>query len=85
MGRSHSDHFFHSNDDCSAQDRPRELKLVLLELSGNEDSEYVLKFFQHVWVCVMAFGGHFGDEPDKCEHVWGTAHRESVNFRGSSD
>jgi hypothetical protein len=34
-----------SKDDCSAQKRPRELKLVSLELSENEDSEYVCKIF----------------------------------------
>jgi hypothetical protein len=33
------------NDYCSAQNRPRELKLVSLEVHGNEDSENVFKFF----------------------------------------
>jgi hypothetical protein len=32
-----------SNDDSSAQNRPRELKVMSLEPSGNEDSEYALK------------------------------------------
>jgi hypothetical protein len=32
-----------SNGDCSAQDRPRELKLVSLEPPGNFDSEFVFK------------------------------------------
>jgi hypothetical protein len=36
------------NDDCSAQNKPRELKLVSLELSRNEDSEYVFKYFYPV-------------------------------------
>ncbi len=30
---------------CSAQNKPRELKLAQLELSGNEDSEYVFKIY----------------------------------------
>jgi hypothetical protein len=35
-----------SNIDCSAQDRLREMKLVSLELPGNEDSKYMsLKLF----------------------------------------
>ncbi len=33
------------NDDCLAEDRPRELKLVSLEWLGNEDSGYVFKNF----------------------------------------
>jgi hypothetical protein len=37
-----------STDNCSAQNRSRELKLVSLEPPGNEDSEYVLKIFYHV-------------------------------------
>ncbi len=32
-----------SNARCSAEDRPRELKLVSSELSGNENCEYVFK------------------------------------------
>jgi hypothetical protein len=32
-GRNRSEHFFTLNDDCSAQDRPRDPKLVSLELS----------------------------------------------------
>jgi hypothetical protein len=35
-----ANHFRVLNIDCSAQNSPRELKLVLLELSGNEDSLY---------------------------------------------
>jgi hypothetical protein len=31
-------HFLDINDDCSAQDRRRELKLVSLKLPGDEDS-----------------------------------------------
>ncbi len=34
------------NGDCSALDSPRELKLMLIEQSDNEDSEYVLKVCQ---------------------------------------
>ncbi len=37
--------FFTLNDDCSTQDRPRDLTLVSLEPSGNRDSEYVFKIF----------------------------------------
>jgi hypothetical protein len=33
--------FFTLNDDFSAQDRPRELKLVSLKSSVDKDSEYV--------------------------------------------
>ncbi len=33
------------NDDFSAQDKPRELKLVSLELPGNEDFEDVFKVY----------------------------------------
>jgi hypothetical protein len=33
------------NDYFSALDRPRELNLISLELSRNEDSEYVFKVF----------------------------------------
>jgi hypothetical protein len=36
-----------SNHDCTAQKSPRELKLLPLELPGNEDFEY-LKFFKHI-------------------------------------
>jgi hypothetical protein len=36
---------FTLNDDCSASDRPRDLKMVSLEPSGNEDSEYVFSTF----------------------------------------
>jgi hypothetical protein len=32
--------FFTVNDDCSPKDWPRDLKLVSLEPTGNEDSEY---------------------------------------------
>jgi hypothetical protein len=38
------------NRDCLAQDRPRELKLVSLELSEKEDSEYVIKI---VFLCLQ--------------------------------
>jgi hypothetical protein len=34
-----------SNDDFSAQNSPRDMKLVLLELPVNEDSEYAFKIF----------------------------------------
>jgi hypothetical protein len=37
--------FLAFNDDCSAQDRPRELKMISLRLPGNEDLEYSLKIF----------------------------------------
>jgi hypothetical protein len=40
--------FDNSNGDCLAQDRPRELKLVSLEPSVNEKSEYLIKIFYHV-------------------------------------
>jgi hypothetical protein len=33
------------NNDCLAQDRPGELKLLSLEPSGNEDSENVFTIF----------------------------------------
>jgi hypothetical protein len=37
--------FAPSNDDCSAQNWPRELKLVLVEQPGNEDTKYVFIIF----------------------------------------
>jgi hypothetical protein len=43
--RNYLDCFLPLNNDCSAQDRLRDLKLVSLELSGNEDSEYAFKTF----------------------------------------
>jgi hypothetical protein len=43
-----------SDDDCSAQNRPRKLKLVLLESPGNEDSEYV-QFLSHVLCLATPF------------------------------
>ncbi len=36
------------NKDCLAQERHRELKLVWLESSGHEDSEYVINTWWHV-------------------------------------
>jgi hypothetical protein len=39
-----------SNDDSSAQNRPRDLKVVPLEPSRNEDAEYV---FQIVIACLL--------------------------------
>jgi hypothetical protein len=35
--------------DCSAQNRPRELKLVSLEPPGHEDSEHDTKSFYSIW------------------------------------
>jgi hypothetical protein len=37
--------FAYSNDDCSAQNMSKELKLVLVEQPGNEDTNMSLKFF----------------------------------------
>jgi hypothetical protein len=46
-----------SNNSCSALNRPREVKLVFLELPGNEDSEYIFKTFLAYlgtkWQCKM--------------------------------
>jgi hypothetical protein len=86
-----------SNNDCSAWNRPRELKS-----SGDEDSEYVFNIILDIYewsghakrqisswkVCVMnryLLCGHFVDESEKCGYIWGTSHGESVNFRGSGD
>ncbi len=44
-GRNRSGRFSALHEDCLAQDRPRELKLVSLEPLGNEDSEYVFNIF----------------------------------------
>jgi hypothetical protein len=43
-----TDRFCIFKSNCSAQKRPRQLKLVSLEPSGNADSEYSSKFFLHV-------------------------------------
>ncbi len=50
-GENFSDRFLQLqiDDYCSAQDRPRELKLVTLKPPGNEDSEYV---FTNVLTCL---------------------------------
>jgi hypothetical protein len=40
--------FMSSKNDCSAQYWPREPKLVSLELSGSEDSEYVFKIMGYI-------------------------------------
>ncbi len=44
--------FVFFNNDCLVQDRCRELKLVLLEPSGQEDSEYVINVFilAYLWM-----------------------------------
>jgi hypothetical protein len=42
-GRNLSDSFFDFNVNCLTHRRPKELKLVTLELPGNEDSGSVIK------------------------------------------
>ncbi len=50
-GRNCSNFFFLAlNDDCSAQDRPRELKLLSLKPPGKKDSEYVFEIIFSVTV-----------------------------------
>jgi hypothetical protein len=78
-----------------AQERPREFKLESLKPPGNDDSEYVCEqngnvkcpaSSEQVCVIIQTFARvPCFDEPQKCGHIWGTARRKPVNFRGRGD
>jgi hypothetical protein len=66
------------NNDSSAHKRCREPKLVWLELSGHEDSEYVRKKFlsvnetavQNIWQHNFLQPGALSEVVESVAHIW---------------
>jgi hypothetical protein len=86
-GRNLLDFFRTLNKNCSTHSRPRELKLVSLEPSGNEDFEYFTKIYYYV--CerngkAKSCGNTIFCRPGGEGVLWDTyAHRSSENSNTS--